>query len=382
MLISTRGYLMIFVLSLIALKPTTLLLLLVSWTAFAQNDEYRLVENVADQWYLWDDGRWAKHDEGRAVENTIYLQLDPGRYQNNDVLAIAAARPFSLYLNNKLLKHYTVEARLNIDSLSLLYPVPWMFGIHGRESLSWLKTTVESRDVKTPLYENPLRVHTGFKDFSIAVSILLLIFFIVLLRTNSRLTLDYFNFARLFSIQEREDNLLNSRVSSSVNILFYTFSALLAGYVLLIVFHFAARQIPIAENFVVTSVAMGFWQWLKLSFYAVLAITFRYILLAIFASLFDLRDMVSIQFFNFIRLSFFILMLSAALSLGYFVLKIQTGSNYEFILDGMVFLLVFWIIIVGLKLMRRSAFRFFHLFSYLCASEIIPVVILVKVLNS
>ncbi|MCB0487404.1 MAG: DUF4271 domain-containing protein, partial [Cyclobacteriaceae bacterium] len=27
-------------------------------------------------------------------------------------------------------------------------------------------------------------------------------------------------------------------------------------------------------------------------------------------------------------------------------------------------------------------FRFFHLFSYLCASELIPVIILVKVLNS
>ncbi|MEQ8424194.1 MAG: DUF4271 domain-containing protein, partial [Cyclobacteriaceae bacterium] len=100
------------------------------------------------------------------------------------------------------------------------------------------------------------------------------------------------------------------------------------------------------------------------------------------ARLFNFKEAIAPQFFNCIRLFFFIFTVSAIICVCYFVFKIQSPGAYSFLLGGIIFLLGVWIIVIGLKLLRRSPFRFFHLFSYLCASELIPIVILVKVLNS
>jgi hypothetical protein len=43
-------------------------------------------------------------------------------------------------------------------------------------------------------------------------------------------------------------------------------------------------------------------------------------------------------------------------------------------------ILVTWVILFFLKLTNRMHYGPFHLFSYICATEIIPVVLLIKVL--
>lgn len=308
--------------------------------------------------------------------------MDPGRYRSGSVLNITCAEPVSIYLNYKLVSANTTEIRINLDSLAKKIVSPWTFGIYSSKPKPWLRTTILSIDDGRSATNNPLRLVDHFLNFSILASIIILIFFAVLLQTNPRLTFDYFNFLRLFSIQEREDSLLNSRISSSVNILFYGFACILTGFVLLTLFYFGSAEISLAEYFPITSVGEGFWQWLKLSTIAAVVLIVKIILLSLFVAMFDLRDVTGLQFYNFIRLTFFILTVSSLVCLCYFVFKIQNPDAYSFLLNCIVAILFFWVFIIGLKLMSRTTFRFFHLFSYLCASELIPVIILVKVLNS
>ena len=69
----------------------------------------------------------------------------------------------------------------------------------------------------------------------------------------------------------------------------------------------------------------------------------------------------------------------ALLSLAYFVFRGGQALFYErLILLALAFLSAGSIMVL-VKLSARAPFSFFHLFSYLCASEIIPLVIIIKI---
>ncbi|HRK53770.1 MAG TPA: DUF4271 domain-containing protein [Cyclobacteriaceae bacterium] len=345
--------------------------------------EHPVVTDLQKDWKVFSEGQFESYEPHfYTKDRTIYFEVDPGRYSRGSYLEINGARPFSVYINYQQIAFERKFISLNLDSLRTKIPEPWLLSVYHSKGLSWLQTKVVSPSVLRSDIGNSLRAPEFYLDFSIIVSVLLLIYFTVLLRTNPRLTLDYLNFIRLFSIQEREDTLLNSRISASVNILYYLFSSLVAGFSLLTIFHFGANLIPISESFAANSFGQSFLQWFKISGMIFIVLLAKLILLLSLARLFDFRDAPSPQFYNYVRLMFFISILSGLVCICYFVFKIQSPEAYSFLIGAIVLLLIVWVVVIGLKLMRRSTFRFFHLFSYLCASELIPIVILVKVLNS
>lgn len=345
--------------------------------------EHPVVTDLRKDWKVFYEGQFESYEPHfYTKDRTVYFEVDPDRYSRGSDLEINGARPFSVYINYQQIAFEKKFISLNLDSLRTKIPEPWMLSVYNSKGLSWLQTKVVSPAVLRSDIGNSPRESEFYLDFSIIVSVLLLTYFTVLLRTNPRLTFDYLNFIRLFSIQEREDTLLNSRISASVNILYYLFSSLVAGFALLTIFHFGANLIPVSESFVVNSFGKSFLQWLKISGMIFMVLLAKLILLSSLAKLFDFRDAPSPQFYNYVRLTFFVSILSGLVCICYFVFKIQSPEAYSFLLSAIVLLLFIWVVVIGLKLMRRSTFRFFHLFSYLCASELIPIVILVKVLNS
>lgn len=347
--------------------------------SFGQEKEWQSVKNLKEEWKVYREEQFLPYDEDSDAK-AIYFSLDQGRYPNS-FLEVRSPNSFSLFLNHRLFVLRENAVRINLDSLKKVHSPPWLFSVYQKDGLTWLNTEIVS--LHTPDFNsNSTRSGYFFLDFSILVSVALFLFFVVLLRTNPRLTLDYLNVVRLFSIQEREDTLLNSRISASVNILYYGFNSLLVAFILLVIFHFGGREIAIAEYFPVYSMGEGFLQWIKLSVIVMAALLAKLILLLILARMFDSKESAVIQFYNYMRLLFFTFGLAAIVCVCYFVFKIQNPEAYSFLVNCIISLLIIWVFIVGLKLLRRSSFRFFHLFSYLCASELIPIVIMIKVLNS
>lgn len=345
--------------------------------------EHPVVTDLSKDWKVFSDGAFESYVPGSHLrDQTVYFEVDPRRYNKNSRIELEAARPFSVYLNNQQIASNTKFISFDIDSLRTKIPAPWLFGAHHSKGLSWLKTKVVSPTELRADTGNTIRAPQFYLDFSIIVSAVLLIYFVVLLRSNPRLTFDFLNFVKLFSVQERQDSLLNSRISASVNILYYLFCSLVAGFALLTIFHFGEDLIPISRSFTTNSLGGSFLQWLKISGLILIVLLIKLILLIGVARLFDFREAPSSQFYNFVRLTFFVSILSGMVCLCYFVFEIQSPEAYNFLLSAIILLLILWVIIIGLKLLGRSSFRFFHLFSYLCASELIPIVVLVKVLNS
>lgn len=356
----------------------------VTFLGFGQSLTKReLVKDLRPGWKIFEDDTFLPYSASPTKNiTTVYFEVDPGRYETGSHIEIKGATPFSVYLNYQLITFGVKTISINIDSLRQLVAPPWMFSVYQSKRLSWLQTEISSPVYQVSDLSNHLRSPSDYLNFSILAFLFLSIFFVALLRTNPRLTFDYFNFVRLFSIQEREDTLLNSRISASVNMLYYIFCSLLTGFTLLTIFHFGAEAIAVAKYFTIHSVLHGFWQWLKLSLLIMLALMGKLILLSALSQMFDFREAPGPQFYNYVRLTFFICTTAGLVCLCYFVFNIQSPRAYTFLLNGIILMLIFWVLMIGLKLLRRSSFRFFHLFSYLCASELIPIVILVKVLNS
>jgi hypothetical protein len=311
--------------------------------------------------------------------HAVYVEIDAARFPGHHISVVDTA-PFSLFINGKLV--YSGPSRLfDLDSLAGRYSSHLWIGIYAPSGLAQLTTSIVFADPlpAPPHLTGVARKATYFRNFVVIAVAVLLIFWLLLLRTNPQLTLDYFSFAKIFSVQERNENLLASRITSSVNFLFYLFCALLTGFLLCTVFYFAGSFFQVSRFVDIASLGDAFVYWIRLSFYILLLLTAKLIVVLIFSSLFNFRETISFQFFNFLRFTLFTAVSMAVLSLVYFVLQGGQPFFYRQLIVLALALMSAGSIMVFIKLLARAPFSFFHLFSYLCISEIIPLVIIIKI---
>ena len=232
----------------------------------------------------------------------------------------------------------------------------------------WGVKLLATSDRQTEARELKQRPRNPLYDFSILATLALIIFLIAILYSNLHHILDYLNVLKLFAVQEREDNVLNSRVSASVNVVFYAFTSLFGGLVLLVVFYHAKAELGLSKWFVISNMVEATLNWLVLSTLLFVSVVGKYVLLAIMTSLFGWREHLPAHYFNFVRLLFFAFMIAGACCLFFFVVNERSASAYASLSWIFVGALLIWCLLIALKLMARIAPRFFHLFSYLCAS--------------
>ena len=137
-----------------------------------------------------------------------------------------------------------------------------------------------------------------------------------------------------------------------------------------------ALPIPFQASGFWTSV----WQWLKISAFVFAAFLFKLLIIFSVTRLFGMRGMARFHFFNWMRLLLLIFGIAVVILFIYFI---SHGSNPEVFVTFLyivVAALIGWIALAIYKLSGRTGHSLFHLFSYLCATEIIPLLITVKVL--
>jgi hypothetical protein len=338
-----------------------------------------VAKSLEPEWNVYAAGQFRPFNpEANERPRAIYFLIEANKYQGS-FLKCSSNAPFSLFMNHQLIKTSRGSLLLNLDSLSRKYSSRLQCVIFQRSGIERLTTQIvkaTSADAEPALTK---RKANYFFDFSIMASLFVLAYFIVLIRTLPRLATNYFNVLRLVSLQEREENIMGSRVSSTANMLFYVFGGLLAGLVLTIVFYYGSAKTSF-PLFFIDSVWDGFSQWIKWSALVLILLLFKLVLTYALSAMFNIGELVPFYFFNFLRLHFFVFGMGALLSLGYFIFKGQSPEFYSYLFYGIGFITFFWVILIYLKLLTKVPFRFFHLFSYLCISEIIPMVIIFKIL--
>lgn len=331
--------------------------------------------NLRPDWKVQEKGTFVKYSGQKR--NAIYFALD--KKSLGSKLIIYDRLEFSIFINGKLIARKQDSLILPVDSLWARHQGNLFVSIYQKQPVFALQTLLLLPGSKSDL-DNPVREGIFFKDFVILASFMLMAFMIVLFRVNPRLTLDYLNVVKLFSFQERDEAIVAGRIGSSVNVFFFALVSFLLSLLLMVIFYFAPDRIRLAGDFVFQSTLQAFLIWLLLSIIIFLLLISKLVLIASFSLLFNLKSIVRFQFFNFIRLLLVTTIVMGLVAVVYFIFHSQNPVLFYNLLILGSFLVITGTVFLFLKLLARTGFPVFHLFSYLCATEIIPLMVLGKVI--
>ncbi|MCW5911695.1 MAG: DUF4271 domain-containing protein [Cyclobacteriaceae bacterium] len=331
--------------------------------------------NLRGQWRVYQHGQYVAFENQQT--QSVHLELNAGTH--GGVLYIVDRNEFSVFADGQLRWRTADTLKINADSLLKvnggavqlsIYQQPRVFSLQ-----TWLVLPGQVQaDVNAP------RPSAYFSNFVILAVLLLLLFFAALFRTNPQLTFDYLDVIKLFSLQERDEATVTGRIGASLNILFFVFVSFLFALLLLSLFHYSGSRFSLSTYFQTNSTLVVFGYWLLLSIGVFAMLVLKLFLIFIFSQLFGLRDTVRFQFFHFVRLLFITNMAVGLILVIFYVFQVSNAAAFAYLLLVASIVVLLSVGILFIKLLGRTGLPVFHLFSYLCTSEIIPLIILGKVL--
>jgi hypothetical protein len=335
---------------------------------------YKVVEDLLSQVESSNENLLiGKCSKGSKVVN---LRLDLSQKRGNYLL-IESKNPFYVFINSVYAIKGTGERKLSADSLRTKYSNTILISLYQKEGVKNLSAKWVMAN-KVDEFYNPKRPAQTFSNFILVASIVLILFFTALYQTNPQLTLDYLNVIKLFYLRDREETQITLRITSSVNLLFYLFCSLLASLALMTVANFSNEGLSVLDHLASSNTSYYLTQWTLLALVILATLVIKLAFASLFGSIYGWTDIAGFQFFNFVRVLILSLGFIAVVSVFCFSFKIDV--NYFSLLKAGCILLIVGVGLLYFKLLTRTSFRSFHLFSYLCATEIFPLVILVKVL--
>lgn len=366
------------------MKEFIRLFFLFSFVAFTEQAGAQntfVVKDLKADWQIYQADRYIPFEIHEGKISTIYIWLEPAKYVNSR-LRIDSNEPYSVFVNGQLLANSETTLDLPIDSMQRLFPTPIVLvGIHQEKVRAHgLQTLIISTtSVKKAMQESPMHF-SFFRDFAIVGMLILASVLILIVQLNPKLASDYFSVIKIFFMREGEESQMYSRITSSTNILFYVFCSLMIGYYLMIIFRFIPSHYVVALGFQPESFGEAMFLWMKLSA-IVLAIVFLKVILVFFLSvMFGFTEIAGVHIFNWIRLLLIVFGTLTLLLFFYFITHGQNENFHIILLKIISWLLIGWMFLIILKLSKRMSHSIFHLFSYICATELIPLLITIKVL--
>ncbi len=346
----------------------------------SQAQDFTLKKDFRKEWLIYENAAYKPFNEKEEEAQTIYFWLDVSKF-SGDSLIIESTESFALFVNAQLIYPSETKIVVSIDSLQSLVNTPdVLIGVHQENSVEGgLSTGILSHKVISSSDFLPISF-SSFRDFAIVGVLILLMMLIVIIQLNPKLATDYFSVTKIFSLREGDDKQVYSRITSSTSILFYCFCSLIIGYYLIIIFHFIPTQYSIATTFYADTFSSAMVQWLQLSLIILGFFFFKILIVLVATFLFGYSDLMGIHFFNWVRL---LLVTFGTLTVILFTYFIGHGQGKGFLATLFVFvawILVVWMVLIFLKLMTRNSRSMFHLFSYLCATELIPFLLTINLL--
>lgn len=352
--------------------------------SYALTDESTIEKDLRDEWMLFKDGEYQSISTGAEFKSkVIYLHLNLSA-KSNSYLQVSSTNLFSVFVDGLLTEEASTHKLISLDSIrqhrgtsAVTVAIFQSIGIEEEHLQTSFVTKIEN---KVGGVEIISRSPTYFRDFIVTGVLFLLILLILVIRQNPKLAGDYLSLQKLFSTSTSQDSLGDTRTNSSSNILFQVFCSILFGFLFTILTTYLRSDYRIATLFTHTTYIEVLWIWLMLSVLIFVLLLFKQLVIYIFAFLFGIKELAAPHYFNLIRLLFWVLGIS-----GVFVAIYLLAHGEQVIVFRNLYFLLAWslgisLVIIFFKLSRRVSFSMFHLFSYLCATEIIPLIITIKVL--
>jgi len=340
--------------------------------------EFTTKKDLADEWLVFRNNDYNLFQRDDVV-STVYIPVTATQYPGHH-LHVSSGKPFVIFINGKLAAEGK-DIILNLDSLSAIFSNSLTVAVHQPGiRAGGLVTEIQSRGVLSATSDQLHQRSWFFRDFTILAFLILTVMLIVIIRLNPKLASDYFSVTKIFSLRETEDSQVYLRITSSTNILFYVFCSLMLAYYLLVVFHFIPGRYPISLLFQPHNFWMAMVAWLKLSLFILAIFFFKIIAVYGLTRLFGMNEVAGVHFFNWVRVLLVVFGVMTVLLSMYFIVRGQRENFFALLLQLVSWVLAGWMVLIMLKLRAKLSHSMFHLFSYICATELIPFLITIKVL--
>ncbi|KUG06206.1 hypothetical protein ASU33_02225 [Solirubrum puertoriconensis] len=346
------------------------------------SNDWLIYDNASNKLVLYLPGY---HAPARAYYQWIVLRPNqPFR------ITFAARQDLTLFIDNQLVFTAKTSGNYTLDVADIL-PKPINYGQHllciwhplaapdyTSFSNSFTPETKSASFVKSNWWQPQLRVavHQGENVFLCFLLLIGLLYGAI--RTIYRP-----GFARIYELWSNvpgEQNFLTRPTITWLNVLLVLIFSLSFG-LLIVAIHTNVQNIVILKQLfsVSESGLVG-----RVLLYAVLISVFVFakaVYLSLMGYIFDLSSLVLVQYREFVRSLLFMGLFLPIVMLLYLVLNQSWPEGVLWVSNGVVsMMLLATVIRVARTLNRRMSLLNLHLFSYLCATEIIPLTVLLKLL--
>lgn len=338
--------------------------------------EALVTRDLQQDWLIYTGTQYESYTDQTDI-SSIHIRI-LAKEGVGDYLRVKSTRPFSFFLNQELLSAETRQIRLSIDSLRKAQGLHDFFlTIHARKiSPENISTQLVHYPLITTLDAQHARPATFFRDFVLVASFIILVLLMVIISLNPKLASDYFSVTKIFSLRESEDNIVYTRITSSGNFLFYGFSSLTIGFFLIMLFTYLPQKRLLPWSSFQEIVV----RWIILSAWITVIFLVKMLIIYVVATLFKLREVAGMQFFNWVRVLFLVVGFSVLLVVISILTRNESEGWFYFFYGATGWVLILWIGLAFFKIAAKARIGLFHLFSYLCATEIIPSLIVLKIL--
>ena len=277
---------------------------------------------------------------------------------------------------------------LDIDSLRSTYDTEAIFMTLYQKELNLNTTTLQVvRGVDNPVVSDQAaneieivpRKFSSFNNYYIIGLLLILTFFAMLKSTHARAFSEFYSVSRTFSLRWKEDSLIAGRPVSSASFLFLLMYCLVVAFVIQAFLHETGNAIGAFGMDRYGSFAAALFSWFGLTLLVFLVMLIKLVIIWITSNLLGFKDMASFHFFDYMRISqilLFILLIAVTLSILSYNNFLTSSNNLIGYVFGFTVLLT--VILLFFKLLSTPVHRNMHLISYLCTTEILPLIIGIK----
>ncbi|MDN5204018.1 DUF4271 domain-containing protein [Fulvivirgaceae bacterium BMA10] len=359
------------------------------------NDQFQLIRDLKSDWLVYDGNLdtyvpWIERATQTPVNISFALKKSEA---NNNQLRLCLHEGTSLFIEQQIVQFFDASKCLTLDGDSL-------FSVYDQENIfitiyspALDKSRSETLLVSPSNYNRPVqgdqnndynpirRPPTVFKNFFIIAML------VVLACMGASYQLDQYTFKNFYSFRKavnfklRDENVANPRFLAKSNLLILLTHSLIIAFSLIVISKMTSAVLPPVFISDFSNLFSALYDWLTMGLFVFLLIWFKYIIILAISNLFDLKRINNFHFLEFIRLSMIIYLGVIALIAVLLLSSYQPNSEGFIFLKGLIVVLsVIRVIVLYFKFLRLVSFRNLYLFSYLCTTEILPLIVGLKVL--
>lgn len=347
---------------------------------FAQ-EKWALIQDLNEDWLYYDE-EWLPVTDRFDNYNAIYFKLNVVSAESH--LMIKYPGEFSVFVNKKIYYSATDSLMINIDSLLVKEDVSEpLLAVYAPEvqparlrTQLYIKYNPEEEPEITEVINVVRRESASYENLAVAAFLFLLVLLVLLKNFYPRNLSTFYDVRKLFSSRDTDEDFLRGRLFSQVNILIMIFQCLVIGLLISILLIYLGASFRSGNNNFPDYMIF----WLRCSLYTAGFLLLKFILIRNFTSLYNIYQFSTPHFMSYLRMLTIIMGLGLlVLYIGIFALGWQNSITFETYLNTILLMLGIGIIFIYFKLLNSASYKNLHLFSYLCATEILPYVVILKV---